>query len=333
MFQKSPFVFPLCFLLAVSLQSAAQHSKEDSLRLMRENMTLQAALRYPALRMVTVQVETIGNTHYTSRLYGKDWTSGMIHPEGTIKAAFNLPVYTSARQEISVNATYNSMTTTLTNTTNQNPQFRISNGEYTLQNLAAGLNYRRTDSLFHKPITWGGMFQMNFSLQSSFNRGTGLIFGIVPLKTTPTTRISAGVLVFIDPTATIPAVPTFFYWHKFSASAWEISADLPVHLFLRRPVFSKGLLSIGTELADHTLLRKQDGTLLQGGYAFKNLDLKNGLTLEYPIARKVLIGCSGGLLYTPTYRILDPGKSYKDYIGEIKRNPGPYFNINISLLR
>jgi hypothetical protein len=153
------------------------------------------------------------------------------------------------------------------------------------------------------------------------------------LKTTPTTRIYAGLLVFIDPTSTLPAIPTFSYWHKFAASPWEISLDLPTRLLVRRPVFSKGLLSLGTELVENTLLRKIDRPLLQGGFAFKDLDLKNGFTLEYPVARKVLIGCGGGLLYTAQYRVLDPGKGSKDYTVDIKRNPGPYFNISLSILR
>jgi hypothetical protein len=80
-------------------------------------------------------------------------------------------------------------------------------------------------------------------------------------------------------------------------------------------------------------LRKVDQPFLQGGFAFKDLDLKNGFTLEYPVFRKVLIGCGGGFLYTTTYRVQDPSKRNSDYAVGIKRKPGPYFNISISFLR
>jgi hypothetical protein len=333
MLQRSPLIFALFSLLVVYLPVAAQQSKDDSLRKVRDYMEVQAALRYPVLRMATVQVETAGNVHYTSKLYGKDFLSGKIQPKSLLKITFRHPVYTFGSQEISVAAAYVSQETVLKNTVNQLPQTPVSDGTNTLQNLALALTYKRTDSLFNKPILWGGTLLTNFSLQSSVARVAGLLFGIVPLKTTRTTRISAGLVVVIDPSSVIPVIPTFSYWHKFARSPWEISLDLPTHLFLQRPLFSKGLLSIGTELAENKLLRKVDLPLLQGGFAFKDLDLKSGFTLEYPVFRKVLIGCGGGFLYTTQYRVQDPGKSNNNYAVGIKRNPGPYFNINISLLR
>ena len=333
MFRRWRLVLSFFILPGFYLPAAAQQSKDDSLRLIRDNMMLQAALRYPVLRMATVQMETAGSTHYTSKLYGKDFLSGKIQPRSIVRVSFSHPVYTSGSQELSVAAGYVSQTTVLKNTVNQIPQTPINDGTYNLQNLSLALTYKRTDSLFHKPILWGGTLLTNFSLQSSFGRATGLLFGIVPLKTTRTTRISVGLAVVIDPSSLVPVIPTFSYWHKFARSPWEISLDLPTGLFLRRPVFSKGLLSIGTELAENRLLRKTDLPQLQGGFAFKDLDLKNGFKLEYPVFRKVLIGCGGGLLYTTQYRVQDPGTRNNNYAIGIKRNPGPYFNINISLLR
>src|SRR5258708_23188969 len=333
MFQRSPLILSLFTLLVFYLPAAAQQSKEDSLRLMRDYIAQQAALRYPSLRMAMVQVESIGSTHYSSTLHGKDFLNGTTQPKSTLKAIFSLPVYTSGTQELSVIVAYNSQTTALKNTINQIPQSRIGDGTYTLQNLSPALNYKRTDSLFNRPVLWGGTLLTNFSLQSSFARATGLIYGIIPLKTTRTTRIYAGLVVSIDPSSLIPVIPTFSYWHKFAGSPWEISLDLPTRLLLRRPVFSKGLLSFGTELAENRLLRKIDQPQLQGGFTFKDLNLKNGFTLEYPVFRKVLIGCGGGLLYTMQYRVLDPGTSNNNYAVGIKRDPGPYFNISLSFLR
>ncbi len=320
-------------LLLFCRPAAAQQSKDDSLRLMRDYMTQQAALRYPALRMAMVQVESAGSMHYTSRAYGKDFLKGTAQPKSAVLAAFNLPVYTSGSQEISVFAAYHSQQTALTNTINQAPQSIIGNGSYTLQNLSLALNYKRTDTLFHKPVLWGGTLLTRFSLQSSFTRATGLIYGVIPLKTTRTTRIYAGLLISIDPTSLSPVIPTFSYWHKFAGSPWEISLDLPTRILLRRPAFKKGLLSFGTELVENMLLRKVEEPPFRGGIAFSDLDLKSGFTLEYPVFRKVLIGCSGGLLSTLQYRALDPGKSINDYTVGIKRNPGPYLNISLSLLR
>jgi len=333
MSRRSRLVLSFFTLVTYHLPAAAQQSKDDSLRLMRDNMALQAALRYPTLRMASVQVESAGSMHYTSKLYGKDFLSGKIQPRSIVRAMFNLPVYKSGSQEISLITAYNSQETVLSSTVNKIPQSTIGDGTYTLQNLSLALNYKRSDSLFNRPIIWGGTLFTGFSLQSSYSRTTGLLYGIVLLKTTRTTRISAGLVVSIDPSSITPVIPTFSYWHKFSGSPWEISLDLPSRLLLRRSIFSKGLISFGTEIVENKLLRKVDQPFLQGGFAFKDLDLKNGFTLEYPIFRKVLIGCGGGLLYTTTYRVQDPSKKNSDYAVGITRKPGPYFNINISLLR
>lgn len=333
MLQPRSFVLSLFILAVFYLPAAAQQPKDDSLRTMRDRMAQWAALRYPALRMVMVEVESAGSVDYTSKLYGEDFLKGRIRPKSTVRAMFNVPVYTSGTRELSVLGAYNSQEMVLRNTVDQISRPRVGDGTYTIQSLVAGVNYKRTDTLFHKPVLWGGTLFTNFSLQSSFVRATGVVYCAIPLKTTRTTRIFAGLAIPIDPSNLIPVVPTFSYWHKFGASPWEINVDLPSRVLLRRTVFSKGLLSFGTELIQRTLLRKTDQLPLQGGFAFKDLSLRNGLTLEYPVLRKVLIGCSGGLLYTAQYRMVDPGKRLNDYVVGVRRDPGPYMNISISLLR
>ncbi|MBN9384736.1 MAG: hypothetical protein J0H74_28535 [Chitinophagaceae bacterium] len=333
MLQKRALVLSLFFLFIFYFPVSAQQSKDDSLRLMRDRMAQWAALRYPTQRLAIVEVESAGNVDYTSKLYGKDFLKGRIRGKSAVRAVFNVPVYTSGTQELSVLGVYNSQEMVLRNTVNQISQPRVNDGTYTLQTLSPGINYKRTDTLFHKPVLWGGTLMTHFSLQSSYVRATGLIYGVISLKTTRTTRIYAGLAISIDPSNIIPVIPTFSYWHKFGGSPWEVNIDLPTRALLRRPVFSKGLLSLGTELIQRTLIRKIDESPFQGGVAFRDLSLRNGLTLEYPVLRKVLIGCSAGLLYTPQYRIQDPGKRNSDYIVGVKRDPGPYMNISISLLR
>jgi hypothetical protein len=333
MLQKRPFVLSLFTLFAFCFPAAAQQIEDDSLRQRRDQMAQWAALRYPMVRLAMVEVETAGSAHYTSQLYGKDFLTGSMRPKSSVRALFNIPVLTSGRQELSVPAAYNSQEMALKNTVNQTPQAQVNDGTYTIRSLSLGLNYKRTDTLFHKPVIWGGTLLTNISMQSSYVRATGVVYGAIPLKTTRTTRIFAGLAIVIDPSNIIPVIPTFSYWHKFGSSPWEINIDLPTRALVRRTVFSKGLLSFGTELTSRTLLRKIDQLPFQGGFAFKDLSLKNGVTLEYPVARKVLIGCSGGLLYTAQYRMVDPGKRINDYVVGVKRDPAPYFNINISFLR
>jgi len=341
--KTSKLSLTICAVLLSSLSGMAQDTEQsrvgtapakvDSLSIQRENMKMQAALRYPTLRMAMLQTESGGSVHYTSKLHGNDFVEGNIRPKNIVSGFFNLPVYSSRKQEISVALRYYRLETVLGNTTNKIPQSPVSDGSYTLQTLALALNYKRTDSLFGRPIIWGGSLIAHSSLQSGINKISGLAYGIFPLKTTRMTRIAAGLVVIADPTSNIPVLPTFSYWHKFGRSPWEVSIDIPTGALLRRNVFSKGLLSLGTELSSNTLFRNIDQPLLPGKAQFRELNLKSGVTLEYPIARKMLIGCSGGILSTMQYRVLEPYRSLKDYDVAIKRNPGPYLNISISFLR
>ncbi|WP_443946811.1 hypothetical protein ACJVDH_06810 [Pedobacter sp. AW1-32] len=54
---------------------------------------------------------------------------------------------------------------------------------------------------------------------------TGALFA--PLKTTQNTVITTGVVVVLDPSSAIPAAPFFSYWHRFSNSKLEFTAELP----------------------------------------------------------------------------------------------------------
>ena len=221
---------------------------------------------------------------------------------------------------------------TLKNTADKEPELPVSNGQYHLQTLSFAVNYKRQDSLFHKRWISGGSLITSSSLQDPVDKVSGLLYGIVILKATRTTIISAGALVLINAAGITPVLPTFSYWHKFHGSPWEISIDMPAHALLRTNVFSKGLLSLGTELSDNTLFKKIDQPLLPPHIVYRDTDLKSGLTLEYPILKKVLAGCKFGMLNPILIRVLERSASYNEYDILAHRNPGPYLSFSLSLI-
>jgi hypothetical protein len=326
------FALAVYTLTAFYAPARAQEKTTDSLRLRRDYMTTQAALRYPFLRRAAIESEFDGNMHYTAKLHGNNFLTGTIHPENTVRGWARLPIYTEGKQEISATFGYITQGIALRNTVDKMPESPVGNGDYSLQTLSLSLNYKRHDSLFHKQLVWGGSLIASSSLQSPVDRVSGLLYGVVILSASRTTIISAGVLVLLGAASITPVLPTFSYWHKFTGTPWEISADLPTHLLLRTTVLSKGLLSFGTELSGDALFKKIDQPLLPSHIVIRDTELKSGFTLEYPLFKKVLVGCRGGLLSPIQIRVLERSAAINDYYISVKRDTGPYLNFSISLL-
>lgn len=325
-------LFLFCSLLLLLIPAAAQQKNADSLRRIKDNMIIQAAMRYPLLCRASIQYGTVSNTHYTATLHGKAYLEGDLKIQNAVKGFLTLPVYAFGKQEVSATIGYIRQEMVLQNTVDKIPESPVDNGSTTLQTMALSLGYKRKDSLFGKPFVSGGSLIVNSSLQSSIDKTSAVLYGIWSIKTTRTTYIGAGLVVLIDRNSTFPALPTLIYWHRFTASPWELSIDIPTHAFIRHPIFSKGLLSLGTELSDNTLFKEVDQPLLPVKAEFKMLDLKTGFTIDYPICKKLLIGCNGGMMNKVMDRMLQRNNSVNDYAVTARRDPCVYFNIHLSLL-
>lgn len=315
-----------------STPALAQQKERDSLQIKKDYWKTQAALRYPFLRMFALQTEFSGNVHYTTKLRGKDFVEGTRESRGLLKGFFTLPLCSFKKQDISVSVTYTREESALVRTINKIPQSPVSNGDYSMQNLSLFLNYKRRDSLFNKLFISGGSLILSSGLHSFPEKVSGILYGIFSLKSGPTTIITAGLLVNIDPSTLVPVLPTFSYWHKFSGSPWEISVDIPSRVMLRRAAFSKGLFSLGTELWGNILFKKLDQPLLPQNAQFGDIELRSGITLEYPVYKRVLFGGSCGLLNTFSNRLIERNKSYNDYYISGKSGAAPYINLTLSIL-
>ncbi|MBB6499860.1 DUF6268 family outer membrane beta-barrel protein [Pedobacter cryoconitis] len=196
------------------------------------------------------------------------------------------------------------------------------------QYLFSSLNLTYFSSLFGKRIIYNSSVIVDGS-NKYLERVRGIFTGTMVLKANQRTKMTAGFLVSIDPSAQTPFLPTFSYEHKFNNG---LIADivLPRSLYLRKMVFNNnGRISLGSEL-DRTsfYLYNLDGTNQK--YEYRQLDINSGLTYEHAIGKYFMITAKSGMKYTPSGRIFKKEESFADPVYKITPDPAFYFKMGIS---
>lgn len=194
--------------------------------------------------------------------------------------------------------------------------------------LFSSLNLTYFSSLFGKRMVYSSSVMLDGS-DKHLERVRGMLTAIIVLKANQRTKMTAGLLASIDPSAPTPFVPTFSYEHKFNNG---LIADivLPRSVYLRKFVFNRnGRISFGSEL-DRTAfyLYNLDGTNQK--YEYGQLDINSGLTYEHGIGRHFMLTAKSGMKYTPSGRVFKKEDSFADPVYKITPDPVFYFNIGIS---
>lgn len=194
--------------------------------------------------------------------------------------------------------------------------------------LFSSLNLTYFSSLFGKRMVYNSSVMVDGS-DKHLERVRGIFTGTMVLKANQRTKMTAGLLVSIDPSAPTPFVPTFSYEHKFNNG---LIADLvlPRSVYLRKFVFNhNGRISFGSEL-DRTsfYLYNLDGNNQK--YEYGQLDINSGLTYEHAIGRYFMLTAKSGMKYTPSGRVFKKEDSFADPVYKITPDPAFYFNVGIS---
>lgn len=194
--------------------------------------------------------------------------------------------------------------------------------------LFSSLNLSYFSSLFGKRMIYSSSVLVDGS-DRYFERVKGMFAGTMVLKANARTKMTAGILVSIDPSAQTPFIPTFSYEHRFMNG---LIADivLPRSLYLRKFVFNNnGRISLGTEM-DRTsfYLYNLDGTSQK--YEYRQLDINSGLTYEHALGKHFMLTAKSGMKYTPSGRIFKKQESFADPVYQTKPDPAFYVNIGLS---
>jgi len=327
-----PKLFLVFSLIGIS-KIYAQTDKSIAIKKMRDSMKLvyltELAKRQPALRQGSFSVDFVGKGNVESKANGQTIYKGEAKIT-RIKSNFNVPISTWGKNSLSASFNYVQQHFNFgENTTGGLP---LEGTRATKAAVGFSGTFVRADSLFKHPVVYSLSMSAFTDELSSIKRlnYTGAIF--FPLKTTQNTVITAGVVVVLDPSSAIPAAPFFGYWHRFSNSKLEFTAELPSNLTLRLPVSAKTWVTFGTAVDQNYTFFNYNEPLYSLDLVQNVLDLKTSLNIERMITKKLVVGLRGGVITTLSSRIFQNGKRQSEYLANNSNSAVPFVNFSISFL-
>lgn len=321
---KSKIISVLVVFISVH---AVSQEKEPGMK------TLGKAIvdKFPTTRTFDVQYEQLGPSNYDSELFGNKFERGRVENHSRFKAAFNLPFYASKSKRFV-------LTTSL--------RYKYESYQFgDIYNYATTQTYKREDedvhywagamtatymsSLFKKPIIYSATVSVDGN-EENLQRVKGFASAVLVLKRTPSTTITAGVLVLVDPSSIVPLTPLLSINHKFKNSKWDMDFILPQRLLFRRELLENGRISLETELNTESFYLNLNSSNLQGVYELNQLELKSGITYEYSFTPKLIAFVKGGFNNVVSARITEKGERTNRYVYDQKEDTQGYFRFGLS---
>lgn len=191
----------------------------------------------------------------------------------------------------------------------------------------SAVNFTYFSTLFNKRMIYSSSMLVDGS-DKHFERVKGVLTGTMVLKANQRTKMTAGILINIDPSVQNPFIPTFSYEHKFN-NGLVADINFPKSIYLRKHVLNNGRVSLGTEM-DRTsfYLYNIDGTSQK--YEYRQVDINSGLTYEHLIAKYFVVTAKTGIKLTPSGRLFRKEDSFGSPVFQISPDPAFYFNIGLS---
>lgn len=315
----------LLFTLFLCLQINAQEQND-------EKQKIQAAVtdKFPSTRILDLQYQQYLPADFDSKLFGKDFQRGHINNHSKFKIAANIPVYSKPKWNITTSFNYKyegiEINDVKDNTGIDLPAY---NRKYDFHYLSAAVSFTYFSTLFKKPFIYNASVFAD-GTEKDAERIKGFVLGTIVLKATASTKMTVGLLVFIDPASPLPLTPTFSYEHKFQNSAWTLDFILPQRLLFKRDVFKNGRISIGSELTSDGFYIYNHNPGYASVYDYRQLEIRSGLTYEHRISDTFIATFKTGMANVFNSRITERGKSTTDYIFSSKQDATGYFNLGIS---
>ncbi|RAJ33090.1 DUF6268 family outer membrane beta-barrel protein [Pedobacter cryoconitis] len=331
---KTLFYFHI-LIAACSTANAQTARKAAAIKRMTDSLTMEGlsafAMRYPQLRQAYFATDFIGKADVKAELNGKDLYEGKMNMT-RIRSNFNVPISNWGKNVVTGTIGYQQQHFKTTEIKSYDPRFSTADLSETKSTVSLSASFGRSDSIFNKLIFYGlGISGVTDEL-SSIKRLNYIGSISVPIKRNETSALTIGLVVIIDPSAIIPAVPIVSYWHKYKASNVELFIDFPSRVVLRKQFTKKTWATVGSELGGSLLFFNLDQPSLPRNSIYTNAEVRTGLTFEYLVTKKLILGMSGGLFTTTPSRMFDRNDKPDDYFFKAKNGSAPYLTFSVSFL-
>ncbi|MDY0905813.1 DUF6268 family outer membrane beta-barrel protein [Pedobacter sp. CFBP9032] len=319
-------LFAVNFCYAQNRQELSKNAKDSLSRIQLE----KAAITNPILRQVTVSTDVIGKGDISSELTGNPLFKGKTSTLRTT-IVLNLPVASWGKNSFSVSGAFFQQQLKVTDMQSFSPL--LGNEDITFNKGTVGLtaSFSRRDSIFGRPVYY---MASATGVTNDFDRIKRISFlgtAVIPLKQTAKTRLTAGLVVNIDPSLKVPAFLIFSYWHKFD-NQLELNLNLPSGAGLRRAFSDRFWTTFGTTLGGSLAFFDLKSASLPNDANYTTIDLKTGIGAEYRVGKKMIFGINGGILTPLSARAFDRKESSSEYFLSNKLGNAPYVNFSFSLL-
>jgi hypothetical protein len=324
----------IAFLFTLTVLSGyGQQRSDEKIKRMTDSVKAVyldiVALKNPLLRQTGVSYEVQGSGRISARLQDNPFFRGRLQAT-RVTAFFNVPVAHLGKNMLSANFAGRQQHIDVHDVESLHPSYPVSDMSFDKYTVSTSFSLTRLDTMFHRPAIFSATATALADPETWQYRFvfTGLI--ALTLKQTPTTSFSAGLLLLLDPTAPLPIIPFIRYYHKFSAPRLELFFD-PSRIALRKELSPKHFLWLSNDIGGNIALFEIDNNNLPPKSIYTTLELKSGLTYEYRMTRKIVLGISGGVSTTATSKILEQDKNRDPYIKNTQ-NMVPYLQAGISCL-
>ena len=319
-------VAPAAFAQTVSENVTKQ--KIDSLKLAALS---EYATRYPLLRQGAFATDIIGKGNVKAELNGKELYEGKGRAT-RIRSYFNIPVVQWGRNAISGTISYQQTNFKTDEIKSYDPQFSSMDRSLTKSTVGITASFTRTDSVFHQEVRYSAGISGLTDEASSIKRVNYIGNVSAPVLKSQYSSLSLGVVVFIDPSALSPVIPTISYWHKFKTSGLDLYADLPQRIVLRKQLSKKSWVFAGSELGGNFFFFDFNQPSLPRNSIYSTVDIRTGGTFEYLLTKKLVIGVSAGLYTIAQSRLYADDVKSNDYFFKTQNGSVPYVSLSLSFL-
>lgn len=303
-------------------QSIDSIPKRDSLP---KKVMAQVTDRFPSTRMVHLEYSQLAPYRYTTNP-STVLSKNKVTNQSMVKANVNLSFVRKQKWMLGATINYRYLATTAetvgisaTNTGTTKEGFHYHN---------TSINALYFSKLFGKMTIYSGSLIVDGSDQH-FERLKGRLSATLLLKANAQTKIMAGLVVNIDPSSQIPALPIFSYEHRF-ANGLMADILLPQRIMVKKDIFRNGRLSLGAEMGQNNFYLYHSDTTSQK-YEFRQTELNSGFTYEQLIGKSMSTFIKTGLKTSLNARKFRKSESVNDYVLEAKPNGAFYVSAGFSI--
>lgn len=320
---KNVFMLLLLPAMTVSAQTPVDSIKKRAGRAITN--------KFPTTRFLDLQYEQFSETDYDSEYRRKDLEEGTIKSQRRFKAAMNVQLLKRPTWSITASARYKLESFDIENVRNVSeafPNLPLTKSE-DYHYFSTSLNYTKFSMLFKKPLLFNASITADGS-DEGYERISGSILATLILKKNERTTLGLGFIAFIDPTSQFPALPVFTYEHKFAGSAWTLDLIVPRYVYMRRPLFENGRLSLGSAFESEGFYTSAN----QSGFAsvnnFSRNEVKTGFIYEYHLNKSLIATIRGGVANIFGGQLAERGERRDKDNLEVSQDMNGYFNIGFS---